>query len=125
MLNYTGFVTDGSGENVFMAKDGALFTPPVSAGCLDGITRDSIMAIAGDQGYQVHERNLTRFDLYTADEAFFTGTAAEVVPIREIDDRVLASGGRGPITKELQEVFHAAVHGRDDRYRGWLTSVGR
>jgi branched-chain amino acid aminotransferase len=124
MLNFAGFVTDGSGENVFIAKDGTLFTPLVSAGCLDGITRDSVMTIARDQGYEVSERNLTRFDLYTADEAFFTGTAAEVAPIREIDDRVLAAGGRGPITKELQEVFQAAVHGRDNRYRAWLFPVG-
>jgi branched-chain amino acid aminotransferase len=83
------------------------------------------MTIARDQGYPVREQNLTRFDLYTADEAFFTGTAAEVAPIREIDDRPLASGGRGPITKELQEVFQAAVHGRDDRYRSWLAPVER
>ncbi|HJP66494.1 MAG TPA: branched-chain amino acid transaminase [Actinomycetota bacterium] len=124
MLNYAGYVTDGSGENVFIAKDGVLFTPPVSAGCLDGITRDSIVTIARDLGYEVVERNLSRFDLYTADEAFFTGTAAEVAPIREVDDRALVAGGRGPLTKELQDAFDAAVHGRDDRYRSWLTPVG-
>src|SRR5205085_2835244 len=124
MLNYAGYVTDGSGENVFVVQDGVLYTPPVSAGCLDGITRDSIIAIARHQGYEVVERNLSRFDLYTADEAFFTGTAAEVAPIREVDDRMLGAGGRGPVTKELQGVFQGAVHGRDDRYRGWLTPVG-
>ncbi|HEX9235756.1 MAG TPA: branched-chain-amino-acid transaminase [Actinomycetota bacterium] len=123
MLNFAGYVTDGSGENVFVVKDGVLYTPPVSAGCLDGITRDSVITIARDQGYEVLERNLSRFDLYTADEAFFTGTAAEVAPIREVDDRALAAGGRGPVTKELQDVFDGAVHGRDERYRGWLTVV--
>jgi branched-chain amino acid aminotransferase len=121
MLNMAGYITDGSGENVFLIKDGELYTPPISAGCLDGITRTSVMTIARDLGYQVHERNLTRFDLYTADEAFFTGTAAEVTPIREVDDRALGSNGRGPITKELQGVFFDAVHGRSERYRAWLT----
>jgi branched-chain amino acid aminotransferase len=124
MLNHAGYVTDGSGENVFIVRDGALYTPPVSAGCLDGITRDSIITIAKDQGYEVMERNLSRFDLYTADEAFFTGTAAEVAPIREVDDRALAADGRGPVTKELQDVFDGAVHGRDERYRSWLAPVG-
>jgi branched-chain amino acid aminotransferase len=120
MLNHAGYVTDGTGENVFIVKDGALWTPPVSAGCLDGITRDSIMTIARDQGYQVLERNLSRFDLYTADEAFFTGTAAEIAPIREVDDRPIGSNGRGPITKELQSIFYGAVHGELDAYRHWL-----
>jgi branched-chain amino acid aminotransferase len=124
MLNYAGYVTDGSGENVFVVKEGVLYTPPVSAGCLDGITRDSIITIAKDQGYEVLERNLSRFDLYTADEAFFTGTAAEVAPIREVDDRALVADGRGPVTKELQQIFDAVVHGRDERYRSWLTPVG-
>jgi branched-chain amino acid aminotransferase len=82
MLNHAGYITDGSGENVFIVKDGVIFTPAISAGCLDGITRDSIIAIAKDQGYDVIERNLSRFDLYAADEAFFTGTAAEIAPIR-------------------------------------------
>lgn len=124
MLNHTGYVTDGSGEIVFIVKVGVVYTPPVSAGCLDGITRDSIITIAKDQGYEVGERNLSRFDLYTADEAFFTGTAAEVAPIREVDDRALAADGRGPVTKELQDVFDGAVHGRDERYRSWLSPVG-
>jgi branched-chain amino acid aminotransferase len=123
MLNMGGHVTDGPGENVFIVKDGDLYTPALSAGCLDGITRDSIMVIARDQGYEVHERNLSRFDLYTADEAFFTGTAAEVTPIREIDDRQMAAGGRGPVTKELQEVFFAAARGEIDKYQHWLTLV--
>jgi branched-chain amino acid aminotransferase len=123
MLNMAGFVTDGSGENVFVVKDGVFLTPPFQAGCLDGITRDSVMTIARDLGYEVVERNLSRLDLYTADEAFFTGTAAEVAPIREVDDRSVGSNGRGPITKEIQETFLAAVHGEIDRYQGWLALV--
>jgi branched-chain amino acid aminotransferase len=123
MLNHAGYVTDGSGENVFVVKDGVIYTPPFSAGCLDGITRDSIITIARDQGYEVIERNLSRFDLYTADEAFFTGTAAEVAPIREVDDRPLGTNGRGPITKELQGTFFAAVRGEIDKYERWLSFV--
>ena len=123
MLNHAGYVTDGSGENVFIVKDGVVFTPPVSAGCLDGITRDSVMTIANDLGYEVRERNLSRLDLYTADEAFYTGTAAEVAPIREFDDRRLGANGRGPITKELQSIFFAAARGEVDSYRRWLAYV--
>jgi len=123
MLNMAGYVTDGPGENIFIAKDGVLYTPPFSAGCLDGITRDSIIVIAKDQGYQIVERNLSRFDLYTAEEAFYTGTAAEVVPIREIDDRAVGSNGRGPITKELQGIFFGAARGEIEKYRGWLAYV--
>jgi branched-chain amino acid aminotransferase len=123
LLNMAGYLTDGSGENLFLAKDGVLYTPPLSAGCLDGITRDSVIRIAHDQGYDVVERNLSRFDLYTADEAFFTGTASEIAPIREVDDRPLGAGGRGPITKEIQEIFRAACHGEDDRYQAWLSMV--
>jgi len=122
-LNMGGYVTDGSGENIFAVKEGVLLTPPLSAGCLDGITRDSIITIARDLGYEVVERNLSRFDLYTADEAFFTGTAAEVAPIREVDDRPVGAGERGPITKEMQELFFDAVRGRVDGYRSWLTFV--
>jgi branched-chain amino acid aminotransferase len=124
MLNMAGYVTDGPGENIFIAKEGVLYTPPFSAGCLDGITRDSIIVIARDQGYQVVERNLSRFDLYTAEEAFYTGTAAEVVPIREIDDRSVGANGRGPITKELQGIFFGAARGEIEKYRGWLAYVG-
>lgn len=123
MLNMAGHVTDGPGENLFIVRDGILMTPPLSAGCLDGITRDSIITIAGDQGYELQERNLSRFDLYTADEAFYTGTAAEVTPIREVDDRPMAAGGRGPITKELQEIFFAAARGEIEKYQPWLSHV--
>jgi branched-chain amino acid aminotransferase len=121
LLNPNGYVTDGSGENVFLVRDGVLCTPPLAAGCLAGITRASILQIAEDEGIRVREDDLVRTDLYLADEAFFTGTAAEVVPIREVDDRVL--GDPGPITRRLQEVFTAATRGRDERYRDWLEPV--
>ncbi len=124
MLNQAGFLTDGSGENVFAVRGGSLFTPPISAGCLDGITRASVMAIATDLGYETREENLTRTDLYNADEAFFTGTAAEVTPIREVDDRVVGEGMRGPITKEIQGAFFAATKGEIERYASWLAPVG-
>jgi branched-chain amino acid aminotransferase len=123
LLNMQGQVTDGSGENIFVVRDGVLLTPPIADGCLDGLTRDSVMTIARDLGYEVREQSLVRADLYTADEAFFTGTAAEVAPIREIDDRAIGSNGRGPITKEIQATFWAVVGGEIDRYQHWLTSV--
>lgn len=121
MLNMAGFVTDGSGENVFVIRDGVLTTPPTSSGALEGITRDSVMTIAHDLGYEVKVDNLVRADLYLADEAFFTGTAAEVVPIREVDDRLI--GEPGPITRKVQESFFAAVHGEQQRFSHWLESV--
>ena len=123
MLNQSGYVTDGSGENVFVVRDGEIFTPPLSAGCLDGITRNTVITIARELGYTVNEQNLVRTDLYFADEAFFTGTAAEVCPIREVDDRPVAANGRGPITKELQSEFIATVHGETDKHQGWLSPV--
>jgi branched-chain amino acid aminotransferase len=123
MLNEAGFITDGSGENVFILRDGTLVTPPIQAGCLDGITRHSVMAIARDLGYEVREENLVRTDLYNADEAFFTGTAAEITPIREVDDRAVGEGHRGPVTKELQGAFFSATKGETERYASWLTYV--
>jgi branched-chain amino acid aminotransferase len=123
MLNESGFITDGSGENVFIVREGALSTPPIQAGCLDGITRHSVMTIARDLGYDVREENLVRTDLYNADEVFFTGTAAEITPIREVDDRVVGEGHRGPITKELQGAFFSATKGETERYVSWLTYV--
>jgi branched-chain amino acid aminotransferase len=122
LLNPSGYVTDGSGENVFVVREGTLLTPPLAAGCLAGITRASIMRIAEDEGIPVREADLPRTELYLADEAFFTGTAAEVVPIREVDDRVL--GDPGPITRRVQEVFKAAIRGEDERYKEWLEPVG-
>jgi branched-chain amino acid aminotransferase len=123
MLNEAGQLTDGSGENVFIVRDDVLVTPPTQAGCLDGITRGSVRAIARDLGYDVHEEFLVRTDLYNADEAFFTGTAAEITPIREVDDRVVGEGHRGPVTKELQGVFFSATKGEIERYADWLTHV--
>ncbi len=123
MLNEAGFITDGSGENVFVVRDGIITTPPIQAGCLDGITRGTVIALARDAGYPVREDNLTRTDLYNAEECFFTGTAAELTPIREVDDRVVGEGHRGPVTKELQSAFFAATKGENPKYPDWLTYV--
>ncbi|MGZ8595499.1 MAG: branched-chain amino acid transaminase [Actinomycetota bacterium] len=123
LLNQEGRIGEGSGENIFVVKDGDLFTPPTADGCLEGITRNSVMTMARDLGYAVHERSLVRTDLYLADEVFFTGTAAEVTPIREVDDRAVGEGRRGPVTKSLQDAFFAATKGDDPRYAGWLTYV--
>lgn len=121
LLNSAGHVTEGSGENIFVVRDGVITTPPTDSGALEGITRDSVMKIARDHGYEVVEGNLSRSDIYVADEAFFTGTAAEVVPIRELDDRVI--GEPGPITKKVQDTFFAAIKGDVEAYRGWLDYV--
>ena len=123
MLNEAGFITDGSGENVFAVRDGTIFTPPTQAGCLDGVTRNSVITLAREADYDVREENLVRTDLYNADEVFFTGTAAEITPIREVDDRVVGAGHRGPVTKELQDAFFAATKGEDPRHPDWLTFV--
>jgi branched-chain amino acid aminotransferase len=118
LLNSQGWVSECSGENLFIVKDGSILTPPLSAGALDGITRDSVWAIANDLGYEVVEENLWRSDLYTADEAFLTGTAAEVVPIRSVDDRVI--GEPGEVTRKIQEMYFAAIRGEVEAYKGWL-----
>jgi branched-chain amino acid aminotransferase len=123
LLNQQGYLTDGTGENVFVVRAGTLFTPATQAGCLDGITRSTVMALARDLGYEAREENLIRSDLYNADEAFFTGTAAEITPIREVDDRAVGEGTRGPITKELQGVFFSATKGEIEKYTSWLTPV--
>ena len=123
MLNEAGTITDGSGENVFIVRDGGLTTPPTSAGCLDGITRGSVITLAREAGYAVKEEHLVRTDLYAADECFFTGTAAEITPIREVDDRVVGEGHRGPVTKELQGAFFAATKGENEMHPDWLTYV--
>jgi len=117
MLNPEGYVADATGENIFMVLDGVITTPPLSARPLAGITRDSIITVARDLGMEVVEANLMRTDLYTADEAFMTGSAAEVVPIRSVDDREL--GDMGPVTKKIQEVFFSAVKGELDKYSDW------
>jgi len=121
LLNTQGFVAECTGENLFIVKDGAVITRPLSSGALGGITRDSVMTIARDLGYPVREEQLLRHDLYLADEAFLTGTAAEVVPIRSVDDREI--GNRGPITRTLQETYFADVRGEVERYKDWLEYV--
>jgi branched-chain amino acid aminotransferase len=121
LLNTHGFVAECTGENLFMVRDGVLVTPTLASGALGGITRDSIMTIARDLGFEVREEQLLRHDLYLADEAFLTGTAAEVVPIRSVDDRVI--GDPGEITRKLQETYLATVHGQVERYRDWLEYV--
>ncbi|HEV8564410.1 MAG TPA: branched-chain amino acid transaminase [Actinomycetota bacterium] len=123
MLNEAGQITDGSGENVFVVRDGALATPPTQAGCLDGVTRNVVITLARDLGYTVKEENLVRTDIYNADECFFTGTAAEITPVREVDDRTVGEGHRGPVTKELQGAFFAATKGENEKYASWLTHV--
>jgi branched-chain amino acid aminotransferase len=122
LLDTEGYVSEGSGENMFMVRNGIVFTPDL-ASCLDGITRDSIIRIAKDLGFEVREKRITRDEVYSADEAFFTGTAAEVTPIRELDDRTIGDGKRGPITQQIQEVFFDTVYGRNDRYRAWLSPI--
>jgi branched-chain amino acid aminotransferase len=121
LLNTQGFVAECTGENLFIVKDGVLQTPPLSSGALAGITRDSIIRIARDLDIPVQETQLLRHDLYLADEAFLTGTAAEVVPIRSVDDREI--GGRGEVTATLQNTYFAAVRGEVDRYKDWLEYV--
>jgi branched-chain amino acid aminotransferase len=117
LLTADGFVADGSGENVFIVKDGELYTPDLSTSILPGITRDTVIQIAQDLGYQVHEKALIRSDLYLADEAFMTGTAAEVTPLRSVDDVEI---GVGPITLELQEAYLGTARGRSERWAQWL-----
>jgi branched-chain amino acid aminotransferase len=122
LLDTDGYVSEGSGENVFIVKNGIIYTPDL-ASCLDGITRDAIFTIAKDLGIEVREKRITRDEMYCADEAFFTGTAAEVTPIRELDDRAIGKGTRGPITEKIQKVFFDAVAGKNDKYSHWLTLV--
>lgn len=122
LLDTDGFVAEGSGENIFIVKNGVLYEPEI-ASALTGITRDSIHALAADLGLGIQTRRLTRDDLYIADEAFFTGTAAEVTPIREIDNRGIGQGSRGPITEQLQKAFFDVVNGRNPKYHHWLTKV--
>lgn len=121
LLDPNGFVAECTGENIFVVRDGALLTPPSSTGALEGITQRSVARLAADLGLPVRMQNLLRSDLYTADEVFLCGTAAEVVPVRSVDNR--ETGGPGAVTRKIQDAFAAAVHGRDERYRGWLTLV--
>ena len=122
LLDNEGYVAEGSGENVFLVRNGVLYTPELTS-CLEGITRDSIIRIAEDQGLTVKEKRITRDEVYVADEAFFTGTAAEVVPIREVDNRTIGSGVRGPITETLQRIYLESVRGAQADYADWLAPI--
>ena len=122
LLDNEGYVQEGSGENLFLVRDGALYTPdPTSA--LEGITRHTLFTLAAELNIPVHEKRITRDEVYVADEAFFTGTAAEVTPIREADGRVIGNGGRGPITQKLQQLYFDQVNGKRSQNQEWLTSV--
>lgn len=122
MLDANGFVAEGSGENVFIINDGKLYTPALDA-ALDGITRRTVMAIAADMQLTVTEKRITRDEVYCADEVFFTGTAAEVTPIREVDGRTIGCGARGPLTTEIQKRYFDIVHGKNAKYESWLTYI--
>jgi branched-chain amino acid aminotransferase len=122
LLDVDGFVAEGSGENLFVVKNGKLFEPELTS-ALVGVTRDSVITLANDIGLEVRAKRMTRDDVYIADEAFFTGTAAEVTPIRELDNRPIGNGQCGPITKKLQALFFDAVNGTNPKYKSWLTPV--
>jgi len=117
-----GFVAEGAGENLFMIKNGKIVEPELNS-ALIGITRDSVIQLAGDLGYTICAKRITRDDLYIADEVFFTGTAAEVTPIREVDGRTVGTGKRGPLTEKLQSMFFDVVNGRSEKYGHWLHYV--
>ena len=120
MMDKNGHISEGSGENIFIIKDGAIFTPTTEH-CLNGITRQSVIQIASDLGFEVVEKNLDYNDLVEADEAFFTGTAVEITPISNLDNKPINTGKRGDITLQLQDKFHAILSGEDSKYESWLT----
>ncbi|WP_153101071.1 branched-chain amino acid transaminase [Paraburkholderia hayleyella] len=122
LLDVDGYVSEGSGENFFLVNNGKLYTPDL-ASCLDGITRDTVITLARAAGIEVIEKRITRDEVYTADEAFFTGTAAEVTPIRELDNRTIGTGSRGPVTEKLQAEFFDIVQGKNPQYAHWLAKV--
>jgi branched-chain amino acid aminotransferase len=123
LLDASGFVSEGAGENIFIVKNGVVYTPDLSAGALNGITRNTVFHICSDLGLKLVEKRITRDEVYIADEAFFTGTAAEVTPIRELDRITLGEGQRGPITEKIQAAFFDIVNGRNPKYAEWLTAV--
>ena len=123
LLDASGFVSEGAGENLFIIKDGVVYTPDLSAGALNGITRNTIFHICQDLGLQLVEKRITRDEVYICDEAFFTGTAAEVTPIRELDRVELGNGSRGPLTEKIQAAFFDIVNGRNPKYAHWLSLV--
>ena len=120
MLNEDGLIAEGSGENIFVVRNGVIYTPPTSSGALDGLTQDSVHRLLTEDGYTIIESSITRTDLYYADEAFFTGTAAEVTPVREVDDRPVGDGSPGPVTRRAQELFMGTVTGKLDLHPEWL-----
>jgi branched-chain amino acid aminotransferase len=122
LLDAEGYVMEGSGENIFIVRDGVIYTPDLTS-ALDGITRKTVIGLAEEMGFKVVEKRITRDEVYIADEAFFTGTAAEVTPIREVDNRAIGNGSRGPITERLQKSYFDLVHGRLDAHRDWLELV--
>ena len=127
LLDANGFVSEGAGENLFVVKNGVVYTPDLSAGALNGITRNTVMHICKDLGLELVQKRITRDEVYICDEAFFTGTAAEVTPIRELDRIELGKddyvGSRGPITEKIQSAFFDIVNGRNPKYAHWLTKV--
>ncbi len=123
LLDDNGHVCEGSGENIFVVRDGVITTPPLSASILDGISRKTAITLARDLGFELVERDMTRAELYLADEIYLTGTAAELVPVREIDDHAVGTGRPGEITLAVQQAFEDALHGRTERYREWLDPV--
>ncbi|MEZ7516775.1 branched-chain amino acid transaminase [Psychrobacter sp. NPDC078370] len=123
LMDPQGYVCQGAGENLFLVKDGVLHTPDLAGGALDGITRRTILQFAADLDIKVVERRITRDEFYLADEIFMTGTAAEVTPIREYDDRTIGNGGRGPLTEKLQILYFDVVHGRNEQYMDWLSFI--
>ena len=123
LLDASGFVSEGAGENLFVVKGGVIYTPDLSAGALNGITRNTVFHIAKDLGLEIVQKRITRDEVYIADEAFFTGTAAEVTPVRELDRIEIGAGSRGPITEKIQTAFFDIVNGRNPKYAHWLTKV--
>jgi branched-chain amino acid aminotransferase len=123
LLDDHGFVCEGTGENIYCVRDGVIVTPPQTAGILDGINRKAVIQIARDLGFEVVERDIARAELYLAEEVFLTGTAAELVPVREVDDHAIGTGTRGDVTSAVQAAFHDALYGRTERYREWLDPV--
>jgi branched-chain amino acid aminotransferase len=124
LLSPQGYVSECTGENIFVIRHGRIITPPQSAGALEGITQNSVLTIARDLGYEVEVGNILRSDLYICEEAFLSGTAAEVVPIQSVDDRLVGDGKPGPMTRRIQEIYQATVRGQVDQYKDWVEHVG-
>ena len=124
LLDTEGYVAEGSGENIFVVKNNVIYTPELTS-ALNGITRNTVMTLANELGYELREKRITRDEVYIADEAFFTGTAAEVTPIRELDNRKIGNGGRGPVTEKLQSLYFDVVHGRHHVHPEWLVYINK